>query len=235
MAATHDQVSTPAAQGFTDDVSWTHTPIGTPKGVVVIIVQSGSSSFQLNALNPVLYGSVELTLIEFQGNDNLEAGAAYVYFLGAGIPTGPQTVEIDLTGAGSSPKAAYCYSIATDSGDTEVVESGVSNANANPEITLPTVGGFTGMAYGGCFSRFGTVGNLDPGAGYTEAGDVDFGANVGGSIYGAKSGANVLVNWVADDWHAAVGLAVQEVTVVETTSISPLNQRRFQRKTLLRM
>lgn len=231
MAAAHDAVSSPSSQQFTTNTSWTHSPVGVPRGIVGIIVGSGQA---VDEIASQTYGGVALTPIQFQENSEIENGTAHAFFLGSSIPIGPQTVAITLEGGAAGEYAAWTYSL-TATGDTEVVESGVSNANANPEITLPTLAGFTGMAYGGCFTRLGTVGNLDPGAGYTEAGDVDFGANAGGSIYGAKSGANVLVNWVADSWHAAVGLAVQEVTVVETTSISPLNQRRFQRKTLLRM
>jgi hypothetical protein len=113
----------------------THTPVGTPKGVVVIIAQAQLTTDEISG---VTYGGVAMTRVlkQNRAGSATETGCIYIYFLGSAIPTGAQTVRI--TSTGTLNKRAVISTV-TSSGDTAVDASagGSSNQGADPSLALP--------------------------------------------------------------------------------------------------
>jgi hypothetical protein len=135
----------------TDPYTFTHTPTGTPKGIVLCAVHGVSATDHISG---VTYGGVAMSRVVRATDTVTEPGAAEIWFLGAGIPTGAQTVSIDLTSATTDDFQFVCITLLTnDGGDTEVVDSdGVSENVANPSVTLQyngRVAAAVGVLYGG--------------------------------------------------------------------------------------
>lgn len=110
MAVAHDAFSQPSGTQ-TGTFSWTHTPVGTPKGVLVFIDREDGSG---DAVDAVTYGGVSLGEVTTANDSAGETSTASVWFKGSGLPTGAQTVQI-VTHSG----VWYAGSITvTASGDT---------------------------------------------------------------------------------------------------------------------
>lgn len=211
MGANHDAVSNPTLP-FTADTSWTHTPAGTPKGVVVVIAQGNSS--QADQVAGVTYGGVAMSRIQFTGDGGgSEAGASYLYFLGSGIPTGSQTVAIDLTSP-SQNFAAWCYTVTTDGGrDAEVAASGVfsSGTASNPDVTLDPPDDFDGVMHTVIFSGQSTP-DIAIAAPWTNTTVIEPGAYGLRAAHRAFAGASLTVTWsMGGDDSAVCAVAVDEV------------------------
>ncbi len=173
--------------------SWTHTPVGTPRVVVVTVTQPIGSGDEVSG---VTYGGVTVPRAVSGVRTTTEAMRVYIYFLGSGIPTGAQTVQVTSTGTAAKQAHAFTATAAW----TTVADSSTSSdlgIVANPSVTVThskTLAGWAGYAahgYGanGVAStglqtdetyRFGH----DPGAAvgmvYTRHG----GANAASSTYG---------------------------------------------------
>lgn len=123
------------ANGAADPFTFTHTPVGTPKGVVLFVIGSGTASDFIDGT--VSYGGVAMTRIALATDTVVELGTSFCYFLGSGIPTGAQTVSIDYTGnTEGSFKKAICITL-TAAADTAVAASGALSEDAtNPSLTL---------------------------------------------------------------------------------------------------
>jgi hypothetical protein len=132
MAITFDTTSQSAA-AFTTSASWLHIPIGTPKGILVLIDQNGSAVDQVTS---VTYGGVNM--IEVTNSSyaiGTPTGNISVFFLGSGVPTGNQTVQVNAPG-GANAKRAVAISVAA-AGDTEIEDSQVTQGTgANTSINL---------------------------------------------------------------------------------------------------
>ena len=79
MALARDVV-TEAPASFTTSTSFTHTPVGTPKGVIVFVSQNASSTDENGSIS---YGGVSLTKQAFAHDTATELLGAYVDFVGA--------------------------------------------------------------------------------------------------------------------------------------------------------
>ena len=124
--------------------TFSHTPVGTPKGVFVLIQSTGVAGNEDSINGTVSYGGVAMTRVQYAQDAATEFVAAWIYFLGSGIPTGVQTVSISHTGNASEKKAA-CVTV-TAGADCDVVSSNKIEANqANPSIVLAN-GSDTGLA-----------------------------------------------------------------------------------------
>lgn len=112
--------------------TWTHTPVGTPKGVVVLIPQGTAP----DEITVVTYGGVALARVRFVARSAAEACAVYYYFLGANIPTGAQTVAV--TSTGTAPKWPQSVTMTAAGVETAVnVENGLdAGIIANPSLSL---------------------------------------------------------------------------------------------------
>src|SRR3972149_1067868 len=103
--------------------SWTHTPVGTPKAVIVWVVQNAATTVEANAPT---YGGVTMTLVGSSVNSTGERGRVDCYFLGTKIRTGSQTVEVTvITPPGTYYRGASCVTL-TASKITQVKTYGTS-------------------------------------------------------------------------------------------------------------
>lgn len=157
MAIAHDALSENSATdsaSFTADASWTHTPVGTPKGVCVIITQPTSSADEVSGIT---YGGIALARSITQARTVTEQSRVYIYFLGSGIPTGAQTVAVTLTTQTAAAKHGMAFTMTAAAGQNTAVDA--SNGAdlgivANPSITVTHTGTLSGWA-GYCGHTYG--------------------------------------------------------------------------------
>jgi hypothetical protein len=216
MAIAHDATSGSAALINTaTTTNWTHTPSGTPKGVVVVIPQ-GTAADQVSA---VTYGGVALGRVRFAARSAAEACAVYTYFLGAAVPTGAQTVAVTTTG--TAPCWPQAATVTADTAETAVdVENGLdAGIIANPSLTLvPTV---EATLY------YVNASGLNAPVSTPEAGTTQLAARDLGTISGhvgtkeSAAGGSTTVGWTsASDDVCHGGLAIKE----SAPSAGPVHQ-----------
>lgn len=181
---------------------------------MVGIAQAASSD---DLITGVTYGGEAMTRLHSEADTAGEPGRTYLYFLGSGIPTGAQTIAVDVT-SGTDPKAVWGVSV-TASADTEsAAENGTGTEADDPSVTLATTSDYAGVVVAILYSGLGLVSNITAGDGYTkldgsETGGHDFGVNCCVIEHGAKSGENVVANFVtsASDDTALCAAAIAEV------------------------
>lgn len=134
MAVAYDNFGTTTAGTTTRTIS-AFTPVGTPRGAIVFIIQSN----QTDEISGVTYGGVAMT--EVTGSPNAKAtgqvGTVYAYFLGASIPPGAQDIVCTASGT-TGTKQPFVYSLTADA-DTELVDQDATintDSAENPSITL---------------------------------------------------------------------------------------------------
>lgn len=98
--------------------TWTHTPVGTPAGVLVYAMVDKDNTTFFTAAS---YGGVAMTLVS--GGVAHDAAGEFsttiTFFLGSGIPTGPQTVSV--TQATTAASKTFQAITVTAAADTEIV------------------------------------------------------------------------------------------------------------------
>lgn len=216
-----------ASSPGTGNLSWSHIPTGTPKGIICFVVQYNSGADQVSGIT---YGGTGMT--EVAGSPLLkttgEAMAVYGYFLGSSVPTGTQTVVATVSGAAN--KKGYCWSI-TAGNDTAVVDTTTisSDSVANPSGVLTT--GVDSFAIFGGLSGFDTYsGNITSLANWTQHGGTDFGTEVVvADRYNIIQSDNITFGWTAAAEDAvAIGVAIKvsastDVAAPYTASFNPPN------------
>ena len=213
MTIAHD--ATTAVGNGTGTISATHTPVGTPKGVFISIVQNVGTT---NEIDAVTYGGVACALAKFESIATGEPGASYIYHLGASIPTGAQTASVTVTGA--SAKVVQCQTV-TAATDTRVCVSGSTTAiQADPAVALSLASYRTCYAVGALFSGQGATTGIAPATGYTDLAEHDFGAQMASFIRidAQDAGGGVTVGWVqTSEEGCGVAAAIEEITTLSGT------------------
>jgi hypothetical protein len=186
-----------SAQG-TGDLSFTHTPVGTPTGVCVFVWQYNTAA---NQVASVTYGGVAmenkiLGLFVF-GAVNV---VGYMYFLNRDIPTGPQTVVVDTTAVIMRQASAITITGGTHC-EFENSVNAYSDAtpSANPSFSILTTK--RSLILGSLLSDLDDGSTISPGTGYTQLGEHDLGTETV-SATRASVGALAPSNW-AVLWNAA--------------------------------
>jgi hypothetical protein len=196
MAIAFDAFSNAAANA--NDHSWTHTPVGTPRGVLVLGVQDTTD---LDDITGVTYGGVAMAEValspKLSNAGSAEASSVYGYFLGASIPTGAQTVAV-TTGGGGITKRFAAITVTAAQNTSVVDTSGVDSASlANPSVTL-SLGGITCFCAIGFHSGQGAVTGITPLTNWTSRLEHDFGAAVAGwYTYNTIASADVTAGYTA--------------------------------------
>lgn len=174
MAIAFDAASELERTGTSDPAEFTHTPVGTPRGVYVSVVHGTDAT---DYASTVTYGGVAMTRIVRASDETGEPGAAELWFLGSGIPTGAQTVSVDLTSATTVDIHIVCITV-TASADTEVVDfDSTSEDQANPSLTLQ-YSGRTCLAVGALYDGIAAPANFTENGNCTRVHDRDLGAFV---------------------------------------------------------
>jgi hypothetical protein len=209
-APAFDAFSQPTAG--TGNLSWTHTPVGTPKGVYCLIVKNNAA----DQVSSVTYGGEAMTETAdspLSGTGGGENGSINSFFLGSSIPTGAQTVAVTVSGAADGQ--AGCWSI-TASANTTVDDTATfqSGATTTPLATLATTASTETVVMGILYSGAADVGDHAPDAAYTESGTHDFTNQTLSWVRKTAnpSGGNVDVSWTQISEDAAVfAVAIKEV------------------------
>jgi hypothetical protein len=209
MAVAFDAATENAAAA--DPQNFTHTPSGTPRGVLVYISHNTVGS---DIVNGVTYGGVAMTEAGFADDDTGELGACQVWFLGSSIPTGAQTVSIDRT---ESTTSVWAVAITvTAAADTEIIDTDTTqqgDANiANPAVTM-NHGARSALAFFGGMNGVNAPGSITDAAGQTRIHDHDFGATSGvvSRKNSAGTGDTTMGFTIATNSLAMIGVSVAEV------------------------
>lgn len=217
MTIAHDaqtRFPTTDTSGFdttTGDRTFTHTPSGTPKGVVVVVHAAATAQ----PVTGVDYGGLAMVLSQ-SAVDATETGSIWIYTLTeVEVPTGAQTVT--LQGCTADSKFATC---ATQTADTTGTKVNATNAvdtttSTNPTVTVNTTA--TTLLYGAVHGGAAAPTSYAVGSGYTVMHNADYGAK---SARGQRRTAEVSSGAIAfnftfgtsDDWCIAA-VALEEFTL----------------------
>lgn len=193
--------------------SFTHTPVGTPRGVLLFVTALTGTDTVTGATLPT-YGGVVMT--EVTGSPLLKATgetlACHAFFLGSGIPTGAQTVSLVDTPAGD--EIAICVTVTADA-DMEIVAANTSinsDSDDDPASTLGLLGRtcFVAMGFG---SGQNATTSVTPFSGWTSRAEAGNGVKVGGCYtYDTVGSTDVTVGWTQTAEDAlAIAVAIAEV------------------------
>jgi len=201
----------------TGDFTWTHTPVGTPKGVVVWVLEASTAS--QDGVSGVTYGGTAMT--EVTGSPlqhgSGEFGTVHCFFLGSSVPTGAVTVAVTTSNANSKVGGSVTF---TASDDTELVDVDAtinSDSQENPSVTLSATSR-TVWAGIGFYSGQNAVTGITPLTNWTGQTEDDIGTKTMGIYtYDTIGTSDVTAGWTqgADD---AVMIAV---LVAEVGGASP--------------
>src|SRR3954469_22408706 len=207
MAVAFDALSVSGL--FTNSAAWTHTPVGTPSGVIVYIVRDSGSTDNITA---VTYGGVAMNRQAFTIHSGTEGGIVYSYFLGSGIPSGAQSVHITYTSIASCQAYAITVTAASDTGGVTNQTDGFTGNSAvvDPSFTLPlsSRSSFCSLAL---FSGQNQPTGISPLTGWTAQDETDFGSQTAACYtYNTIGTADVTAGWTqtaSDACYAALAIA----------------------------
>jgi len=210
MAVAHDAATESATWSDTPDpFTFSHTPVGTPRGVLVLIVHRESAD-EIDGV--VSYGGVAMARVVTAVDTVGEACRSYAYFLGEGVPAGTQTVSIAHVATAAATKKAVCITV-TAAGSTEIGASGIAQGDqADPQIALDTTTE-SSLRYCCIFSGLPNETDLTMLSGMTAVHSLDRGANVDRQDRQTSpaSGSFTIGYTAASDDVAMVAVAIQEM------------------------
>jgi len=209
VAVAYDAFANSAAAASTR--SWTHTPVGTPRGVIVWVIDIDGD----DDISTVTYGGVSMTQVSASPAvlTTGETGAVHCFFLGSSIPTGAQTVVATAPTGTGGVKVGYSVTL-TAAADTEVVDSDAINSAsvADPSVVL-ALAGRTSWAGLALYSGHDALTGITPLLNWTGRIEQDAGTEGAACYtYNTVSTADVTAGWTqtAED-AVAVAVAVSEV------------------------
>lgn len=165
-----------------DPQSFTHTPVGTPRAIVVFIAHETTAT---DIVVSVTYGGVTMTRIGRESDTTGEVGAGYCYFLGSAIPVGAQSVSVDRTEATTIVwVGCTSWTASRDVGVVEARGTNLGGTNVKGVFLGPfDYGGRSCVGMIGGWSGYGTVTDFLDLSGFTRGNDHDFGVSIGVSSY----------------------------------------------------
>lgn len=209
-AVSHDGA---AAAGDTgSSFNWTHTPSGTPRGVLVYVVQGTTATDEVTS---VTYGSLTLTRVGVACDTLTEPGCVYAYFGGYSVPTGAQTVTVNSSGASGKHASAITYTADTDTRVTNLTTLVENLTNPSKSLALFSKTSHVSL---GLYSGGGAVTNITPSTNWTSRYEDDFGAFLGGFYtYDIVGSTDVTTGFTqAVDDLAMLAVGISEVDPVDT-------------------
>lgn len=198
---------------------WTHSLGTTPRGVLVAIVHGASSTDYVSGVD---YGGVALARAQRDVDTATEAGAAEIWFAGAGLPANTRDVTVTLTASTTDDLHGTSFAL-SGSGDLEVIaQGGVDNNAANPGVAL-AYGARTAMAFAAFYSGLTDMTTVLAGPGAVKVTSLDLAGNFANvvlrEVTAASSGFTISASAATDDV-AFAAVAVSEVQP-STGSIFP--------------
>lgn len=160
------------------DITISHTPVGTPRGALLLTVQGDTSD---DTIDGATYGGTSMT--EMTGSPYITTGSEpatiYAYLLGSSVSTGTQDCVIDVDGTSRRRQSG----IITVTGAADIEENQLtllveSDAQDDPSGTLAlnSTESFVCQAF---MSGLSAVGNVSPLTDWTDQLEGDFGSQVG--------------------------------------------------------
>ncbi|MFN9301704.1 MAG: hypothetical protein ACK6DA_02925 [Candidatus Kapaibacterium sp.] len=216
--------------------TWTHTPVGTPKGVLVFTFVNANA----DDATSVSYGSSSLTTVGgWRAVDTGgEPGDCKAWFLGSSVPTGAQTVTVNRN---NNANEMYAVAITvTSSQNSDVHTAGIvllqnDGAIASQSVTDGSSGTGNSVRFAAIncgADDFGTTLPSSPAfntlypdsANSTWIHGIDFGTRVCGVVREttAGTGARSVGFFGPTDDRAAVHLAIKDVVGGAVTTIKDL-------------
>jgi hypothetical protein len=192
--------------------SWTHTPVGTPKGVLIFVWNDGTAA----QTTSITYGGVNVPAVSGGAAVDTagETGRMTAFYLGSGLPTGAQTVTVNRNNNTTELWAVAITITAT--GNTQVYEPGIVLVQEDGTLAVQSVTdgspGTNSLRFAGAYS--GLASPPAAGTGSTLLQNFDTGNFVGAVVRETTAGQgarNVGVSSGTADDRAAVHLAVREV------------------------
>lgn len=181
----------------TGNLTWTHTPVGKPTGVVLFVWQYNTNTDQLPSAT---YGGVTMDR-KSVGLYTMGAFTAvgYIYFLNRNIPAGPQSVVVNTNVVTQRQASAITVTGGTNA-EIETQGQAYSNAtpSTNPSGSLLTVK--RSILFGSLLSDLDNGSTISVGAGaYAELGEFALGTETVSVLRttNALSPGNWLVPWNA--------------------------------------
>ncbi|MBI4479429.1 MAG: hypothetical protein HY651_05360 [Acidobacteria bacterium] len=194
----------------TTSLSWTHAPVGTPKGVIVFCMNNTNS----DVFSGATYGGTTMSQINSATDGAGEPGFTEAYFLGASIPSGSQTVVCTVS-SGSTAKHGVAYTV-TAASDTQTAGTGSCTVSADADDPSCSITSVAGASYAAAAMHSGqnAEGSTTAGPGFTIGPSNDYGTQTTGSerMTSQQSSGNVTVQFItaASDDVALVGVAIQQ-------------------------
>lgn len=111
--------------------SWTHTPSGTPKGVLIFVWTNANANY----ISSVTYGGITLNRCAETMDTTGEPMRSTAFFLGESIPTGAQSVVVNRT---NNATAMYAVSI-TVTASTDTTIGGTTFINGDGTVSEDSV------------------------------------------------------------------------------------------------
>lgn len=121
----------------TDPYTFSYTPTSTPRGICVCAIHSDSSTDHISSIT---YGGVAMARAVTAADTTTEPGRADIWWLGRGVPTGTQTVSVDLTSATTDDIQFVVFGF-TGAKNIDLVDTDKVEENVNgPSVTMQTGG-----------------------------------------------------------------------------------------------
>lgn len=190
MAVDYDAISVRTSTSVSNP-SWTHTPVGTPRGIIVYVMTNTAT----DEIGSVTYGGVAMAELasSHYGGPNPTTWFVHAFFLGSGIPTGAQTVVV--TKASGNNIVGYAVSV-TAASDTVIVDeqqlgkAGGGGGGGDLTGTL-TLGGVSCFCLEGWADNNANVSRVTPLTGWTSRDEQDVSPVVGCYTYDTVGTADV--------------------------------------------
>lgn len=195
--------------------SWTHTPSGTPAGILVFTF----TNFSTDIISAVDYGGVAMTAVSggYAVDTATEPGNCKAWYLGSSIPIGAQTITVTRTNDASTAYGA-CHAV-TAGGDTEVYLPGIVLLQNNGTFAEQNVDdgspGTDSLRFAGAHSGNSSQGIGGANSTLDVASCIDYGVYVNVTVRETTAGQGsrpVGFSYGTSDDRAAVHLAVREVS-----------------------
>lgn len=200
--------------GASATFSWTHTPVGTPRGVLIFVFNRNDPSG--NDTTSVTYGGTDVPLIDDSvardTTASTEGGSVQAYFLGSSIPTGAQTVQVT---EGDTYTSAYAVAITVTANDDTsyagIVTEGENQTLTEENIDDDSLTGTNSVRFAAILSGAAAV--PPDGANSTNIAGIDFGAFVNGVYRETTAGQGsrpIGASYATSDDVAAIYIAIAE-------------------------
>jgi len=160
--------------GTNNPFSWIDAADGfVPNGVIIFALNNTSATDHITGIT---YGGVSLTKIITAADTAGEPFHQSAWFLGSGVPTGVQTVEVTFSSATTDDYWFVSNILESTTGADLTIQdsSSLSENQANPQVTL-IYGGYECQAFCAIGSGLGAPANLALLTGMSAGDTIDFG------------------------------------------------------------